>query len=405
MTATSSVNVRSGPSTSTAVIGGLAANDTVVADGRVEDGSWLRIRLPDGGSGWLFAQLATSANDLNDLPIITDPSAPVQSPLQDFHLRSGADRPCPSIQHNGLLIQTAEDSESAALVINNATVTLAGTAFVQANETLTIQLLEGTAAVTASDSTRNLLPGTQVSVSLDDSGHSIDAPGDLRPYDETVSALPLDLLDRPITPAVPLTDAELESILSCSVTAAGDVNLRAGPGTVYPLRGTLSANTSAGVIGQAVGTDQLLWWQLADQTWVRSDIVTTENNCDAVTTVEPPPVPTPVPGAAAQTVDIYYWLGICSTVGRGIRAGETVGLFVAGGTWPTSAEASRRAVNHSGSITVDGVPLNTFSSWLKWGENDYGVKIQANWVATSGVHTVVGSSTISKTYSCTITVP
>src|SRR5690606_17014364 len=143
---------------------------------------------------------------------ITDPSAPVQSPLQDFHLRSGADRPCPSIQHNGLLIQTAEDSESAALVINNATVTLAGTAFVQANETLTIQLLEGTAAVTASDSTRNLLPGTQVSVSLDGSGHSIDAPGDLRPYDETVSALPLDLLDRPITPAVPLTDAELESI-------------------------------------------------------------------------------------------------------------------------------------------------------------------------------------------------
>src|SRR5690606_10939027 len=115
--------------------------------------------------------------------------------------------------------------------------------------------------------------------------------------------------------------------------------------------------------------------------------------------------PTPVPGAAAQTVDIYYWLGICSTVGRGIRAGETVGLFVAGGTWPTSAEASRRAVNHSGSITVDGVPLTTFSSWLKWGENGYGVKIQANWVATSGVHTVVGSSTISKTYSCTITVP
>jgi len=39
------------------------------------------------------------------------------------------------------------------------------------------------------------------------------------------------------------------------------------------------------VVGQAIGTDNLRWWKLTDDTWIREDVVTEEGDCENVPVV------------------------------------------------------------------------------------------------------------------------
>ncbi len=78
---------------------------------------------------------------------------------------------------------------------------------------------------------------------------------------------------------------------ACAVSAAQNVNLRTGPNTTFAAAGTLTAGQSADVAGQAQGSDGYSWWNLADGTWVRSDIVTTSGDCGSVPSVAAPEAP------------------------------------------------------------------------------------------------------------------
>ena len=73
----------------------------------------------------------------------------------------------------------------------------------------------------------------------------------------------------------------------CVVLATRDVNLRAGPGTDAAVRGTLAAGESAEVDGQALGTDNALWWRLTYGVWVHSGVVVAADDCSNVPFVEP----------------------------------------------------------------------------------------------------------------------
>lgn len=74
---------------------------------------------------------------------------------------------------------------------------------------------------------------------------------------------------------------------ACSIVASREVNLRAGPGTTYAQRGSLSSGQMVAVTGQAMGQDGFIWWRLNTGTWVRSDIVTARGDCSAVPVVSP----------------------------------------------------------------------------------------------------------------------
>jgi hypothetical protein len=67
VTATSNLNVRTGPSTTYGVAGSLQAGIPVVAFGRNEDGSWLKT-----GEGWLFAELLSFDGDVMALPVASE---------------------------------------------------------------------------------------------------------------------------------------------------------------------------------------------------------------------------------------------------------------------------------------------------------------------------------------------
>lgn len=72
----------------------------------------------------------------------------------------------------------------------------------------------------------------------------------------------------------------------CMVNSDTTVNLRSGPGTDFSRAGQLPSILLQSAIGQATGTDGFIWWQLEDESWVRSDIVEEIGNCENVDEVE-----------------------------------------------------------------------------------------------------------------------
>ncbi|MCB0257467.1 MAG: protein kinase, partial [Anaerolineae bacterium] len=80
--------------------------------------------------------------------------------------------------------------------------------------------------------------------------------------------------------------------------ASGQTNLRAGPGTGYPVVGSLTAGREVKIIGKnEAGT----WWQLdsedGESVWVIANLVETTGAVDTVEVVAAPPTPTTAPTA------------------------------------------------------------------------------------------------------------
>jgi PKD repeat protein len=91
-----------------------------------------------------------------------------------------------------------------------------------------------------------------------------------------------------------------------TATANTAVNVRLGPGTDYPMLGTLLAGQSAGITG--VSADGA-WWQISfagGPGWVSAFFVTAQNTQNVPVVVPPslPPTPTPVPQAPLAVISV-----------------------------------------------------------------------------------------------------
>lgn len=77
------------------------------------------------------------------------------------------------------------------------------------------------------------------------------------------------------------TAAPPETAVTCIVTASRPAIRRSEPSATGANRGTLSGGSSEPAFAQA--TDgRLVWYQLGDGSWVRSDVVVEEGDCDAL---------------------------------------------------------------------------------------------------------------------------
>ncbi len=199
VTAAGNVNLRGGPSTGHPIVGSLRGGESVRADGRLADGSWLRVRHPEsGGPAWVFASLVTPDGDVNTLTIIEPGAeAPVYGPMQAFYFRTGLDdAPCAAAPASGILIQTPQGAGQVTLNMNGVELALGSTALVQGGSGLpamNVVLLEGTGSFPqhALD-----LYGGQYQPLLPQDGVWVPA-GDPQPLDASQYAyLPLDLLPR-----------------------------------------------------------------------------------------------------------------------------------------------------------------------------------------------------------------
>lgn len=65
----------------------------------------------------------------------------------------------------------------------------------------------------------------------------------------------------------------------CQVISQGGVNVRRTPSTTGQVAGSLNDGQTAEVIGQIQDDNKAVWWQLANDTWVRSDVVGERGDC------------------------------------------------------------------------------------------------------------------------------
>jgi ABC-type branched-subunit amino acid transport system substrate-binding protein len=91
-------------------------------------------------------------------------------------------------------------------------------------------------------------------------------------------------------------------------TAKGNVNIRTGPGTVYPVIGQLKKNDQIPLIGASAD----LQWYVIDyrqqQGWISASLVTVFGDLRTLRVVAPPPtpIPTPTPPATSTPTPVPY---------------------------------------------------------------------------------------------------
>lgn len=68
----------------------------------------------------------------------------------------------------------------------------------------------------------------------------------------------------------------------CTVTAPNTVNRRTGAGTNFAQAGTLAGGEVVAAIAYADDADGYRWYQIQDESWVRSDVVRVNGDCSAL---------------------------------------------------------------------------------------------------------------------------
>jgi uncharacterized protein YgiM (DUF1202 family) len=223
------INIRSGPGTENRILAKFNSGDTATVDGRTEASDWLRIQLEDGGTGWVSADLVQIEGDtatLNVVEATSESGGITYGPLQAFYFASGVGgSDCAEAPQDGLLIQTPEGAGKINLLINEVSVELGSTAYLQAQPSgnLSLDLLEGGSTVTANDKTVSVLPGTRAIVPLDADGKAAGEPELTTIPDDALNGLQgmVSVLPRDIEIATPLTAAELEEATAVTLPNEG----------------------------------------------------------------------------------------------------------------------------------------------------------------------------------------
>ncbi|MEQ8672373.1 MAG: hypothetical protein RLP44_15825 [Aggregatilineales bacterium] len=288
---------RSAPTTDANIIQPLAVGQQILASGRLDDSSWLRVILPGDEVAWVSADLVAPVDEtmaFASLAVTEDTPQTLALPLRDLTIVSSMDEsPCAGVPESGLLVQSPQD-EPLVLRINGRTLSLDGTAFVQAQDedSLTVSVMDGTANIILNENADITLVG----------GERYESGAELPiiSYDyDRVEALPYELLEYDVliasdwlTALIPESDQPLAGSTTeslCTIAVGEAVTVRVGPGTDYQRRGSLLAGQSANPTGRAFGSNGRVWWRIAGGAWVANDVVVIGGDCNVVPQVEVAP--------------------------------------------------------------------------------------------------------------------
>ncbi len=212
------VNARLYPASNAGVIETLLPGQTLAAKGRVADGSWIRAVLPATGRvGWVDARYVVTDGDLMTLDVV-DQRTPYYGPMQAFYYRSGVeDSLCPESPESGMLIQTPEGVAEVTLLVNEVSIDMRATAFVQAQpgQSMTFGVLDGWAEVTVDGRRQPVFAGTQVSIPLGEDLAAVGPASAPQPYDPgKMATLPVAMLDTSVAIAPPPSESDLVALVS-----------------------------------------------------------------------------------------------------------------------------------------------------------------------------------------------
>ncbi len=285
------INLRNGAGITYAVIGQLAAGEQAIADGRNQQGDWVRVQF-SGGIAWVFTPLIGWDGDLEALDVLppndVTPVFEAGEPFQAFSLTTGSSSTCAAAP-SGLLLQRT-GTEPASVRINQVTLTFADATLLVtavADDALDVRLLAGSGSVAARGVTLDAEMGSRLRVDLggEDGLTPVAAPLALGTYPfSSVAYAPLDLLPAPI---------------ACTAGLAApnaDAWLHVGPGPNRGVLGAVSANASYPVVAWAGDPEGTTWWELdtgARTAWATQSEVRTIGACAEIAQAEAPSVVAP----------------------------------------------------------------------------------------------------------------
>ena len=258
--------IYSGPGTNYVVYGAFLGGQTAVVVGKSEDGQWWAINIPvaPNGNGWVSASWVTVKNADNvptlptpPVPPTTDmvppgPSDPQATALVNTYVRTGPATNYPAYGiapagSNGLVIGKSEDGQWWAVRLNPEKVGAGygwvSAQYVQASNTTNVQTIQNP---------------------------------------ETHPTVP----PQPAPPAGTPTG-----------TATEYLNVRTGPGTVYPILGVAPPGATSEITGKSADG---AWWQVKVPAqfsstglgWVSASYVIAQNTGSVPVVSAPPPPPT-----------------------------------------------------------------------------------------------------------------
>lgn len=307
------VNLRTGGGDNFRVLAPIAQGTVVRGTGRLADGAWVRVQLPDGRNGWVASSTLSGRTDVLPVAAANDTDVPrLFTAFTDVFLNTGGDSPCQGASPSGALLQTP-DNATVDLRVNGVDLRVSGALFLESllvNPEMTqlrVSLLRGKASVRTPQGSVDLAPAAYTSVNVDmrqpDARTPLDKPtAPLSYLYQRLYMLPTPLLLKGFFVAVDLAQfvqprpredvSPLAGMLvsePCRLTTGeGGANLRAGAGREYPIMGVLGFRESARVTGRAIGTDGSNWWQIAPYVWVSGMTTVTGGDCVSVPLV---PVP------------------------------------------------------------------------------------------------------------------
>lgn len=401
------VNIRSAPLDNADILDSIGIRGELTANGRTEDGIWLRVIVPDQAVfAWITADGVTATQgDLNALNIVTGDD-PFFRPFQQMTLRTGADdSQCDGAPESGVLIQTPNIEDENVLIIDDVTLQLAGTAFVQATDVLTIDVLNGYALLDG-----QYIPAGARSQAVLEPVLNISAGSGFET--DTVAVLPINFLEYRFPAAVSLTLEQIaeqtaaffappeivaDALPGCLRLTTENVELRAGPGTTYTVNYTIAARRRVYPLTQATGDDGAIWWQLRGGNWMRESRAESRGNCSEL--------PTTGQEYIRESSTNTLSLETCTTSNGPLIAGQYVTIEFVPRAWNTIADALDAPRRDRGRINV--------------GERYFGVEISepiqiatdrwvrvfsADWIAEAGTFRIAGVR-LAYQLICNITVP
>jgi hypothetical protein len=410
--ATGAAIIRTAPENNADILARAGVNESLVANGRTQDNRWLRVQVRDNdASGWVTTDVMT-IDDLSALPVVM-PDMPVFRPFRMMTLQTGQASLCDGALPSGLLLQTPSVDTPVDVTINGYDLQLAGTMFVQAADTLTLYVLDGTALAG-----ETFVPaGTLATIHADGVAVSGYAAG-LYP------GLPLTSLPAFVQIAAPLTDAEIASrteaynaaqaaIIStpepvaqtvdttCRRFVRRDTSMYAGPGDFYEVINELQAGSTIDPIFQTTDPQGAVWYQLRNSNWIAAAQVIEEGECQPI----PPTANIAAPNANTLSLET------CETTNGPLRARQQVTIQFTPPPWNNYGEARDAPIIDPGRIIINARryrPHATDPLLIAGtiGEDDerWQRRFYIVWQAVPGTHRIEGFR-LHYNPICNITVP
>lgn len=297
------------PNTEARAVAPLAVSSKLRAIGRSEDGQWLLIYISPDLRGWISQEVVTAPAAALPAMAIDTPTTALWLPWQTFDFRSGIDdAPCAGAPASGILLQAPKFISPRRFHINGARISLAGTAWLQAQVGvgMRIHMLDGSASISARNSAVAVRSGnfTNVPLALDENGAvtAAEPPSAPAPYDyHALSGLPIHLLIYEsrvglelytvVSPAPESGGSPLERLSpedECRIAAGlAGANIRSRPYAAAPVIAIMGYRESAKPVARGIGSEQLPWWKLDEGIWIRVDATVSGGNCNDLPLILP----------------------------------------------------------------------------------------------------------------------